>query len=358
MKNNKGHIELFGPGGCLTKKAIELYLDNELDRVAYRRVQQHSRNCLLCRDALEGAEQLGSSLQLNSSLTRIAKARIAADKNRAHRRSRQLKGLATVAASVILLLGIFFVKNFEAGLDSNTQLSDMVIVAPDSSGNKSLGLLYGNEEPIENIEPLRKKLTLPEAYRPIVVNKTPIVIKEHKVVIETELLNIDFEEEDIILEHTNLDASELSVSKVNRGQEQVLYMSTDSILKPEKTVKKLNYKVRRKSKGKSQGYSQKCYFMVAEVIPLVGEGKSNPVNQYLVENLREILPDSLLDQPIVVGFKVDTLGRVGNVKLITGTSSKVLNKQIINVVKGSPVWTPNLNQGSQVAIEQHIQLIY
>jgi hypothetical protein len=98
-------------------------------------------------------------------------------------------------------------------------------------------------------------------------------------------------------------------------------------------------------------------YYVAEVMPLFKGGSAENFSEYIADSLKVILPDTILTQSVVISFRIDTMGNVDKVQLISGTDSKEFNTQIINIIENSPQWVPASISGQPVMSEQQIEVV-
>jgi len=104
------HNRLFGPGGCLTSSAIRSYLDGSLGMAGRLRVEEHTKKCELCAEALQGYKSRGQS-DLHSDLEFLSR-RV----RRKYSGTRLFMGwrlpilvLLVLITSILILLGIFYI---------------------------------------------------------------------------------------------------------------------------------------------------------------------------------------------------------------------------------------------------------
>jgi len=114
MANNKQTYQLLNPSGCLTLKAMQLYLKKELSEKDMQQIDSHLENCELCSDALEGLnlvenkEKLSDIVgEINQNLNRSLEERSIDKKQKVVKFQNRLVYFGA-AASIIILLGLLY----------------------------------------------------------------------------------------------------------------------------------------------------------------------------------------------------------------------------------------------------------
>jgi len=122
---------LFGPGGCLTNRAIRSYVEGTLRPGGRALVDEHIKKCRICAEAMEGLKKYGRSRNLKEDLDFLSrKVRYTYAGRRLRPGSRvPLLILISVAAILLLLLGIFYIFR----QDMSSQRMKTTRMVPDTS---------------------------------------------------------------------------------------------------------------------------------------------------------------------------------------------------------------------------------
>lgn len=364
MKDKKENRILFGPGGCLTRTAIELFIDGLLNEREKKKAERHARGCDLCADTLEGASYFKSGVQFRNGMRRLDSSRWRQNLE-SGRKSKLFIGLSSVAASVALLLGIYFVfqvKNVVEENGGNFSNQRMVAVEEEIRDSIQVNKIdykeISTEHTISAVDKGVASSTKQEVQQPQLIQEELAIVEDDEVIsFDNEIVFEEVEEEEelemIVLAEEQTKEDELatvSYSFADVSQDTEYEKTAQQGFISETSKKRAAFKSREKGEVDSRYY-------VAEVMPMFRGGGMEDFNKYLVDSLKAILPDSVLNEKIIVGFRIDTNGKVDNVKLISGTSSKELNKEIVKLVKRSPVWMPAQLNGEAVAVDQQIEVV-
>jgi len=119
MNSEKQIKKLFNSSGCLNTESILAYLENKLTIEDIKIVEGHLSSCEFCADALDGfsgvedRESIQPALdKINAEIMRKVKSRSDKEKILSRKRiSRKTWTYVSAAASVILLIGLFFIFN-------------------------------------------------------------------------------------------------------------------------------------------------------------------------------------------------------------------------------------------------------
>jgi hypothetical protein len=144
--NSSAHNRLFGPGGCLTSRAIRSYLDSSLPPGGRIQVEEHVKKCRLCAGALEGFKHHGRGRYINRDLAILSKRirRTYSGGSVQPDRKLPLLVLFSFIAFLFIVLGVFYVfrqdmlhRKGEIREKPDTVI-EAVKVLPDSSGRSAL----------------------------------------------------------------------------------------------------------------------------------------------------------------------------------------------------------------------------
>lgn len=361
MKAKNKNRVLFGPGGCITRQAIEWFIDNKLSDTEIKKLQHHAKTCKLCADSLEGARHFGSGIVFNSRITSMLDSRWRRSIDRQGKSRRLFYGITTAAASITVIFGVYYILQMKQVVEYKKDIADL----PDktehvSDKNDIVGKTY---KPLTEAEPTRKtNISEPKAKqekKEVLKPKEKIVVSEPEIKIEEK--TIDFESMPL----ENLDEIEVSksnkvINSESKKAEESGYAEASPVADQTKLKKSTDdnadTRVRVLERRQDKSQAKQTYY-VAEVTPLFKGGGADKFSKYIADSLKVILPDTILTQSIVIGFRIDTLGNIDKVNLISGTDSREFNNQIINIIKNSPQWIPANISGHPVASEQQIEVV-
>ncbi|QQS50413.1 MAG: energy transducer TonB [Bacteroidota bacterium] len=350
---------LFDPNGCISRVALSALIDKRLTQEQLLTLQKHASTCPLCADAIEGAGQFSSSKVYGQ---RLDKMHFAWRKSRLKpSRSRSLYyGVSTVAASLVIIFGIYFILRYDKLMNTTRQTSPPVVLA-----EVMLADTIGSAAVAENIRPASEKAPSPlvkaksEKKEIVVATAADILMQEEEENSETFASNSN-ESEEIVLEDEEMVVVGFGTQNVSNSKteecEAVKSMEQSQVPTSDMTpAAKKEKEPSRRSEQSEFKASDRAYY-VAEVMPVFQGGNLDSFSQFLADSIRMIMPDTSLVRSIIVSFVVEADGSVNKVKLISGTSSDSLNKQIIEFVKSSPTWTPAYQGGKAVAMEQQTEV--
>ncbi|MBN1115773.1 MAG: energy transducer TonB [Bacteroidales bacterium] len=374
MKHKTEHIDLFGPGGCITRKAIERYIDKELTDSEIKKLESHARHCRLCADALEGADYFSSGIQFQGRISKLSNTKWRRGIEAPIRNSRLLFGIAAAAASIALIIGINGIFRFNNLLMSKSEVADLI---PENS--QQVNVVYpapnekvldesANSKGVTSITDVHQSLARPMPPEPKPQKEKLIVVEPD---IEIEDVELEFSAESSYDEIAALKTLEiggdeqeeeylraLSTAEEDNQMKPVMAFNDKSANEPAEMepVKMFSRSAQKTAKKEMKAAAQPVYY-VAELMPMFNGGGIEKFSNYISDSINVLLPDSILRQSIVVAFRIDTAGKVDNVKLISGTDSEVLNKQVMKMIEDSPKWIPAYLSGTPVATDQQVEVV-
>lgn len=359
-ENNRRNIVLFGPGGCLTQEAVHLYIDHKLTEKEQRKIERHTSGCELCKDALSGAYLFKSGNNYSQRIYNM--------KNSPWRKSfettkssrKLFVGLSSAAASILLLLGIlysFHLKKIISEENNKNQISAQSIISIGELRDSMLLNNYYSEVTLnENIkrnnveeELLKSKFDEKEIARP--QNKQ---YKEEQIAIDQEYdIQEDYDIDSKVLEPLE----RVNADNINRDKPQHKILTSNTEVEESSELKKKDagtFLRGRLSRKKTEGNNK---YYVAEILPIFRGGDIDDFNDLLKDSIKATLNDTVINQSIIVGFRINTEGKISNVKLVSGTSSKMLNDRVIKMVKNSKGWVPAYLKGKPIPVNQELEIV-
>ena len=134
MNDDKNIKRLFTVSGCLTTETMLKFLDGQLLPEKSSIVQNHLDSCELCKDAMEGFSTVADRPSILTTLESINREIIdkvsqsSTQKQLADNNTRNLWVYGSVAASIALLIGLYFIFN-----QINTQTSSEMAMMTDTT---------------------------------------------------------------------------------------------------------------------------------------------------------------------------------------------------------------------------------
>ena len=373
MKSKAGHRILFDSSGCLTQQAIALFVDGNLSDIELRKIRKHTSNCELCADALEGAEHFSSAHVYNKRIKQMHNTRWRQSLGSRSKTRRLFYGISSVAASLIILFGVFFILRIDRVMKEELDLhgkSELVLSEAEDVSLPVAQQVMSTQKPeteaklskIEKIENLVKDdiktIEEPsEIISDIDFESEIDLFEEEDAIVEEEIdfaLDVDIVDEELMSVEYTTDA--MAVSKAGYTDEAPAISAREE-LSSEKLYKASDKKKGLSRRSRAQKSSAEQSYYIAEVTPMFQGGGVDNFNSYLADNLKVIIPDSVMVESIIISFVVDTLGNVNKVKLVSGTSSDEWNDLIIEFVESSPVWIPGHLAGKAIQSEQQIEIV-
>ncbi len=384
MSRKNKHSELFNSNGCLSQHAIEKHISGQLSDEELHAVREHVSSCELCADALEGASLMMSAGGYSKRIDQMHRTDWRRSQRSGGKSRRLYYGLSSVAASLILLFGLFFIfrmqKIFNDGADklNAPRVADAPVLREDSLSDRDVAVFQQPQSEAYKVhsEPQSKMVTskkknvqsAEEGLQEKPLSTTPAeeqkleVIDEYEDISEEEL-EIDedlqlFEEMEALEEVATIQSSQ-AYSMSRAASPSVSNESrTKSAMRTSSAPVQMQYLQESEEDvaDNAQSAGSKSY-VVAEVTPMFRGGSLNEFNTYLQDTLVRVLPDSLWQKSIVVSFVVDVDGALKKVKLLSGTGIRALDKQVVQLVKESSQWTPAMQAGKAVESEQQMRVV-
>ena len=358
---------IFNSQGCITPEALSMFIDKKLSVEEERQLRAHAKTCALCKDAMEGAVLFNSSKQYQSRISSLHNTKFRRSFNKKEKSRSLYYGVSAAAASLILFFGIFFMLRLEKIVDdgfTEIALQEDFFIKSDSiqppmvNMEQSAHRKENQQKPPDNRQS-RKPQQKP--IRPLKPNDDVVIadIEEEIIIEDIEFNGLEYDVELKTIPINSFEAEKERI-KANNSASRKLSQTPESMQKElqasnetDNQDKKTN---RKKSKNKHNRKNNNSYYM-AEVTPMFQGGNIDSFNSYLADNLKVIIPDSVLIESVIISFVIDTAGNISKVKLVSGTSSEELNKHILEFVQESPVWMPGYTHGNPVESYQESTIV-
>ncbi len=386
MSRKSKHSELFNSNGCLSRQAIEMHISGQLSDSEKHAVQAHASSCEICSDALEGASLMKSAQGYSKRIDQMHQSAWRRSQSSGGKSRRLYYGLSSVAASLILLFGLFLIfrmdKIFRNGVDE-LKVPNVVVVQEkrEDSLQERNKIMYKKPESEAYVSKSQsqKDQMISEEKQPSFIEESGS--KDNEIATSNSLdeKGLAIVDDDIDISEEEMDTYEgLQLFAERDEQENIAANNAPQIHSQSKAASPAVSSERRAKKAlrTSSSPEQEQYlperelestseeskagsksYVIAEVMPMFQGGDLNHFNSYLRDTLIQVLPDSLWQKSIVVSFVVDTDGILKKVKLLTGTGIRSLDKQVIQLVKESAQWTPAMQAGRPVESEQQLRVV-
>jgi TonB family protein len=412
-KRNK-YQGLFTQSGCLTKEALDEYIDSSLSSDEMHIVEEHISKCDLCADAVEGVKLISKPASVKSTIEEInskLKSRISQHSVSGNHKTRQISDkilYISVAATVILLVGwlIFLNLNKPFGLDkitviTNTESSQKIPPAPlpkvagiSSIHDKELKkpteelALSNSKEPKNEItESSNKDLLIntdeqkreyeeeqPIAAENIVSETDQLVVNEDlgkSVVFEesSEASTMDIASNQpveyymgeviIMAEKANLKNSSFSQTRQSTDSELTIKTTTESVTNQRMTSRKKS----QKDSGEKESFAisenepasihqnSRHFFKIIDSMPEF-PGGIKEMTDFLKLNLQ--YPgralENHLEGTLYVSFIVEEDGKLSDFSIIRSPGDD-FNAEALRVLKLMPEWIPGYKDGKPIRVQ-------
>jgi hypothetical protein len=318
MNEPTKHIALFTASQCLAHDAMLAFLEQRLTKNDQNTVLAHLDACELCKDAMEGLSSIKpqniqrSVAYLQKTLHQKAQEHQKANK---HKESRQLKRnfpWMSVAASIILFLGVFYYFKF--------------YLIKQSDQNKLVSS--------ENI--------MPSANNPSNLDTAP-----------KQLLAVGgIKAEPQVAERQAQATAQPKFPKSVTLPEEVVIAANDlEIMDNDLSVNAYAPIESSKQTSVEETKAEESVFMVVETMPEFPGGERALLN-YIANNLQ--FPDSIelttLKTTAYVKFTVDTAGKPSKPQIMKSIDVR-FDKQLIKLIEHMPNWKPAQQRGKKVAVQ-------
>ena len=331
MTNKARNYTIYSEQGCLTQKTIVNYLAGKLSEADTFLVQKHISECNLCNEAVQGTRNFSDPEQYRKGVDQL--------KDRWSRRnvggrrisSATLASVISVAASVVLIISIYFadryqkkirrqymISVYEHGAGLNEVLNSSGWVIPFGEGNSSANTEY--------------EIAAREKYRKLIPD----------------------------LEKENIPIAILAETTIKPGKKEN-GTEVDEQEAPEKNEQKkgiLRYPYRvmsmpppeKKSSGKSKETTENLFYIVEDMPKFQDKGVQQFSN-YVKKNLH--YPSQAMEKhlagKVYLQFVIDEKGQLTDAIILKG-SYPVLNREVLRVVNSSPKWQPGKQRGKPVKV--------
>jgi hypothetical protein len=360
MAIEEKHNGLFNPGGCLTSKAIELFIDSKLTSGEQNLLLAHVQECALCSDAIDGAKMFTSSHQFIENIQILKDSAWRRSLNPSVKTRKLLVGISSIAASVLVLAGLFYLMQIRKDVVQKGNASENAEIAVIKSEEKKLEAettLPNDEvqsEATSTKEP-KKLETKTKFAAPVVVEesnyKAAVSIESDSDIQSEAEAKSDYDEPDYpksMSQEDNMAEEEKSQPVTSSG-----YFTNRSDvasgISSEKSLKKRSISHSDDSKSEQASIS-------FETEPMFRGGDIENFNKYLADTIKILLPDLQLKENLILQFRITDKGKIEKIRLVKETPSTQLNKIVVQVTENSKGWTPAYKNGKPVSFEVEVEI--
>jgi TonB family protein len=360
-ETQNGHI--FLPSGCLKRETMQEYQKGGFSSKIRQDITAHINKCSFCHEALEGLALIPNSLEQETVINSM---KLDIDTNIRNRKSNSIKrfntrekyGIIAVAASILLLAGVFFIYNYSIKQDS--ELIAVESVSLDSSKEKAFSEFPANrytpsDEPLKTDQD-KPKITSKAKMKPRVKNhdkisSVPVPETEKKSLagnVETQINTAEalriYSETDSSVE--DLDIKQTEATNLSYAEAEISSPAIASSGKRKKVSIREVSSTRSQPALKSNEDKVIVGGVEAVTLPEFINEKYKDFDDYIKANLK--YPASALsggiEGEVTVEFYVTLEGNIKNAKVIKGEDPE-FNSEALRLIMNSPEWVPASYKG-------------
>ena len=362
-KTQNEHI--FLPSGCLKMETMQKYQKGGFSSKIRQDITAHINKCSFCHEALEGLALIPDSQEQETVINSM---KLGIDTNIRNRKSNSVKrfntrekyGIIAVAASILLLVGVFSVYNYLIKQDS--ELIAVESVSLDASKEKAFSEFPTNRY-MPSAEPLKTNQDKPEIsskakMKPQVKNldknnPPPISETEEKSVagnVETQVNAVEalriYSDTDSSIE--DLDLKQADATNLSYAEAEIISPAIASSGKRKKVSLREVSSTRSQPALKSNEDKIIVGGVEAVTLPEFINEKYKDFDDYVKANLK--YPASALsggiEGEVTVEFIVTREGNIKNAKILKGADPE-FDTEAFRLITNSPEWIPASYKGSK-----------
>lgn len=331
MKNKLNTYGLFTDQGCLSAETIIKYTTNRLSEDEILRVQKHVATCNLCNEAVQGAKNFADIERYWKGID-VLRDRWHGRKVKERTISRAtLAAVISVAASIALIICIHFAAQYQKKIRQQQLASVYRQGTSIEVALKKDNLLFTQISENESSVTQKYDVAIREKFKEMIPN-----LKE-------ENLPLALLDETRIVAGTENTSTKESRDKTTETSEQ----------KP--AVLRYPYRVMsmpppENIDGDEASSSEGMFFIVEEIPQFQGKDLKQFSN-YVKRNLH--YPAKAVDKHIsgrvYVQFTINETGSLTDATVLKSVHP-ILDKEVLRVIKNSPVWQPGKQRGRPVKV--------
>lgn len=328
MKKTADIKNLFNQQGCISTEGLREYIAGEMSLEAREVLEKHVVDCELCREAIEGTPYFKNVDEFSNGLTKLNEKW--GRKNQSERvlSKATIAGLVSIAASVMLLVGLYIVSQYQ-----REQRSEMIARSIDQGAR------------IEEIS------SSEQAFFTTITGDTR----------NLNSLQDESVREEFLMANTTPEVSTIPITLMEETQVYAYKTKSESIVppKPEPRPKpQLRYPFRVMSmpppemeERNALAHEHSEVFNYVEEMPKFYHKNIQDFNNYIARFLHypSLAIEKNISGRVYVQFTIDEEGKLTDIEVLK-SSSTLLNSEVIRVLRNSPEWTPGKQKGKAVKV--------
>ncbi len=381
MNNQLNTGRLFNQSGCLYFDTLQRYQRKNLKSSERELVENHLKECQLCREALEGFTRIPDQVRQQEHidslkkqlLEKIVQRKVKWVEVSSQRFNRKLVYIS-VAASVAIIIGLFGI--FYSDLfprpamiadnvkEEKTYRAEEEAAYTEKETEDSAGI----EELIS--EPAKKRDLGSEEVKVLQIEpEKDISYLENIERTEDKIAEVNFQGEDttgVLLEVAGIAyaksvAETTDTKAIAQNQPEMLEEAATKgrsiIEKPKIEMVAAEYSPESRKKTKTLVYdstseeSESEIFNIVEEMPEFKKRGYKDFEEYIHKNLRypEEAVEKEISGTVIVKFVIDVTGKIKDIE-IAKKVNPLLDKEAVRVISSSPEWEPGKQQGVKVKV--------
>lgn len=325
-----GKNNIFNSQGCLTQSAIEAYIRGDLSKPETVKIEDHTKNCALCRDALEGAGKIGDAKEYARAIDEL-KAKWSEKVNeRANSRVMNRALILSVAAVTVVLISVISLVRYQKQVRYNV-LSQLTEQGTNIDDALSEFQIREVSHPGFRINSLDKEDSARKEY-----------IKSGHYQ-ESVLPVAQIEETTVYSDIQKYDYYDIVTSKPKSSSHTRQLRSPFRVMSHPPANK--HYTIPDEASDKDD------IFVVVEDMPRFQDGDFMQFRKYILSHIR--YPQQAISKDIsgrvYVQFIINKEGDLTDAKIIK-TDHTILGQEVLRVISESPKWTPGKQRGRSVDV--------
>lgn len=373
MNNHLNIGRLFNQSGCLYFDTLQRYQRKNLNSSERELVENHLKECQLCRETLEGFARIPDQVRQQEHIDslkkqlweKIGQRKVKWAEVSSKRFNRKLVYIS-VAASIAIIMGLFgiFYSDFFPRL---AMIADNVKEEA-AYAEEETEDLAGIEELIS--EPAKKRDLRSEDVKVLQIEPEKDILLLEKIErTKDKIAEVNFQGEDttsVLLEvagvaYTKSVAETIDTKAIVQNQPEMLEKAAakgrDIIEKPKIEMVAVEYSPESRKKTKTLVYdstpeeSESELFNIVEEMPEFKKRGYKDFEEYIQKNLR--YPEEAVEKEIsgivMIQFVIDVTGKIKNIE-VAKKVNPLLDKEAVRVISSSPKWKPGKQQGVKVKV--------
>ncbi|MBA7525859.1 hypothetical protein ES705_18017 [subsurface metagenome] len=381
MNNHLNTGRLFNQSGCLYFDTLQRYQRKNLNSSERELVENHLKECQLCREALEGFTRIPGQVRQQEHidslkkqlLEKIGQRKVKWAEVSSQRFNRKLVYIS-VAASVAIIIGLFgiFYSYFSprpAMIADNIKEEKTYRAEEEAAyAEEETEDLAGIEELIN--EPAKKRDLRSEDVKVLQIEPEKDISHLEKTESnEDKIAEVNFQGEDttgFLLEvagvaYVKSFAETTDTKAIAQNQPEMLEetaaKSRDIIEKPGIEMVAVEYSPESRKKTKTLVYdstpeeSESEIFNIVEEMPEFKKRGYKDFEEFIQKNLRyhEEAVEKEISGIVIVQFVIDVTGKIKNIEVVKKINP-LLDKEAVRIISSSPKWKPGKQQGVKVKV--------